>query len=336
MNSASLADFLRELATLLDAGVPIVRSLESMSRRGHRKLRRVSCDLALSISRGASLGEAIAEHHTIFDPVSIATIEAAERSGRLPTTLQRMSDALMQGRNLRRQVWIGLLYPLLVFHVGVVIIAIMKTFIRMTPQGAQTGPFWIEGAKALFIGFGPAYLVVAGVWAFFRIARVNAGVRAIRDTIMRLIPIVGRLWYHLSIARLARNLEGLYTAGIGLPRCLELTAKATDHEPIRQAVVRVAEAVANGGDPQEAFAAAGAFPVDFIAMVQTGLESGRLDEMLTKIAEKHEDDAKAKAKVLSVMLPLLVMLLVGAFLVYFIITTFVGGYLQQINDLLGD
>ena len=149
------------------------------------------------------------------------------------------------------------------------------------------------------------------------------------------LPLFGKLHHRLALARFARALEALYTAGIGLPEGLRNAAEASGDVALARQVHTAAGAMAEGGDPAQALAVVRRLPADVTAMLATGLESGKLDEMLQHVAAKQEDAAAATAKVLAVLAPVLAMLVIGGLLVYFILSFFLQGYLQPIQELLG-
>ncbi len=333
MSASVPAEFFRQLATYLEAGVPIIRALEGLSTQGPRAARRVSAGIAAEITRGDTFAEAVKRRPRVFSTSQIALIAAGEQSGQLSQTLARLAAALEQSGRFRRRLWISLLYPILVYHAGVIIVTGIRSLLNFSADGLRLQFNPAAGAVVLLLGFGPVYGLLTAFWLGGRAARRVRAAAWLRDRLVAFIPVLGALARFLAIARFARTLEGLYHAGVAVPRGLELAAAGCGNELLRRPLDTAATAVQAGDEPIIALTAA--LPHDAVAMLATGFESGHLDEMLIKIAETYEDRAANRARVLGIVAPLLLLFAIGAVLVFFIISIF-AGYLNEVNQLLQD
>ena len=333
MSDAVLADFFQRLGVMLEAGLPLTRALASLGRERRAGVRRLARELADGVTQGLTFAGAAAAHPGFIDPGHLPLLQAGEQSGRLPETLKRLADGLERRRQLRVSIGTSLLYPILIFHLAVLVLTVVKMFLRFTGGGLQIGFSLAAGLWFAASVLVPVYGVVVGVWLVWRAGRQRRGLRAVLEAVVAAIPGFGKLRWHLAVARFARALEGLYAAGVNLGRAVSLAADAADHELLRRRLRPVADAVAAGESLAQAVAAADVFAPDVTALITTGVESGHLDAMLVRAAAIEEDRAANAAKVIGVLLPLLVTLLVGAVLVYFIIQVF-ASYVGQINGLL--
>ncbi len=332
MSAVVLADFCRQLAVLLDAGMSVLRCLETLTRQGRRASRRLSASLVRDISRGLTLAEAAGARPGVFSPLHINLIRAGEQSGRLPETLEKLADSMDAVIRLKRRLIAGLLYPVIVLHLLALVMTAMKTFVKFTANGLQTGFYLTEGLLFALYCLGPVYGLVIAIRILIRLGRHYWVIRFCLDALSWRLPLFGKLQRHLALARFARALEGLYAAGINMTQAVRMAAEAAGNEVFKRKISdKASSAVARGEDLAHALAATGAFEIDTISLLATGVESGRLDGMLLKIAEKAEHDAQARSKIISIVLPLLVFLLIVLPLfIYFIFTIFYKGYIQPI------
>lgn len=292
----ALSLFYRSLGQLLESGVPITRALESASGSGLAAAR----GLVGRIEAGDTLGEAFATRPDLFSAEQVKLIAVAERSGRLDVTFRELADYLDELISLRRTILSGLLLPALILHAAAFIVPL----------------------PTLVIGNGPgAYLVaslgfLAAVWVItgLLLGIVRSLSPATLDKLVRPLPLLGRTWRELDYWRVAGNLEMLITAGLGVIPGLRICAELCRSPRIARALHQAADRSETDGTPVSVgLRDSRAFPTDFIQLWATGEESGKLDEMLQRLARHFAERCRQRIRELAKWLPRLIY---GAVMLY--------------------
>ena len=216
MSDAMLADFFQRLGVMLEAGLPLTGALASLGRERRAGVRRLARELADGVAQGLTFAEAATAHPGLIDPGHLPLLRAGEQSGRLPETLKRLADGLERRRQLRVRIGTSLLYPILIFHLAVLVLTVVKMFLRFTGGGLQIGFNLADGLWFAASVLVPVYGAVVGVWLVWRAGRRRRALRAVLEAVVAVIPGFGKLRRHLAVARFARALEGLYGAGVNL------------------------------------------------------------------------------------------------------------------------
>jgi type IV pilus assembly protein PilC len=317
-----IAVFFRQLSTMLAAGVPLVQSFEIIGR-GHENagMRELLLKIKADVESGTSLSESLAKHPYHFDALVVSLVNAGEQAGVLESLLDNIATYKEKTELLKSKIKKALFYPTAVIIVAFIVTAILLIFV--VPQFEQ-----------LFNNFGadlPAFTRVvvnmsefmqAYWWLVFGIL-IGIGVgfvqgkrrsrkfaRALDRTVLK-IPIVGPIMHKAAVARYARTLSTMFTAGVPLVEALESVAGATGNVVYSDAVLMIRDSVATGQQLQFAMSQTGLFPNMVEQMVAIGEESGALDSMLSKVADFYEQEVDDAVDALSSLLEPLIMSILG-------------------------
>jgi type IV pilus assembly protein PilC len=317
-----IAIFSRQLATMMEAGVPLVQALEIVGR-GHANPAMGEMVLAVkaSIEGGASLAESLAKYPRHFDDLFVNLVDAGEKSGALETLLDKIATYKEKTESLKKKVKKALTYPTAVLVVAFIVTGILLYFV-------------IPQFKDLFVGFGadlPAFtkMVIAlsnfvkadGIWivvgivgAYFAFREAHIRSLAFRKLIDRLllkIPVVGDILYKSAVARFARTLSTMFAAGVPLVEAMDSVAKAAGNIIFTEAIMGMRDQVATGTQLQLSMQQAGIFPNMAVQMVAIGEESGSLDHMCAKVAEFYEEEVDVMVDNLTALLEPMIMVVLG-------------------------
>lgn len=323
MRAKTLANFYRQFATMVNAGMSHGRSLQVLVEQHRGGIRRVAKTLQAVVGEGHTLSEGMAVYPKIFPALHINLIRAGEQSGRLDEVMHRLADSLEKGVELRMSVLFHLIYPAIVVHLAILVRAVVYYF--------QVG----AGAALMYLakGFVFVYGVTIGLWLLFTLCRQLPPTRYVIDLFAFHTPVIRGIVRNLGAARFARTMEAMYNAGFNMGRNIEQSAQATGNEIMEARVRRAVPLVKEGVDVGAALTTTQAFSPMVNGMLQTGAESGRLDQMLLKVAENAEEEAARAIKVLGIVIPIFVMIGIFIWLGFMIISMF-SGYIDMLNELL--
>jgi type IV pilus assembly protein PilC len=317
-----IAIFARQLATMLAAGIPLVQSFEIVGSGSDKpSMRRLILDIKADVEGGTSLHEALGKHPLHFDDLFVNLVEAGEQAGALETLLDKIATYQEKTEALKKKIKKALFYPAAVLGVAVIVTTILLIFV-------------IPQFEALYKGFGadlPAftqfvihlsqilqhdgiYVLVVVVGAVFAFNYFRKRSRAMRETIDRLmlkIPVVGPILEKAAIARYARTLSTMFSAGVPLVEALESVSGATGNIVFENAVLRMRDEVATGQRLQRAMENTGLFPNMVNQMIAVGEESGSLDAMSGKVATFYEAEVDNAVDTMSSLLEPMIMMILG-------------------------
>src|SRR5262245_26565064 len=317
-----IAVFSRQLATMLAAGIPLVQAFEIVGV-GHEKpaMQKLILDIKQSIEGGSSLHESLGKYPLYFDDLYVNLVEAGEQAGALESLLDKVATYKEKTEALKKKVKKALFYPSAVLGVAIIVTLILLLFV-------------IPQFEALFKGFGadlPSFtrmviglskfvqeqgwwmgtLVVIGVIFFLHMKKRSAALRHFLDRMSLKIPIIGPILVKSAIARYARTLSTMFSAGVPLVEAMESVAGATGNIVYEQAVLRMRDEVSTGQRLQRAMENTGLFPNMVIQMIAVGEESGSLDSMAAKVADFYELEVDTAVDGLSSLLEPLIMAILG-------------------------
>ncbi len=313
------ARFYDEFARMLEAGLPLRAALRAIAAPSGDPIARAAERIEERIRRGASLAEAIAEEVPSLEPFERHAIEGAERSGRLPETLRRLSAHFRARGEAIARVALGLLYPVALVHLAILL-----------PNAALL--FW-NGVAAYARAVAPPLFALWGgalgaILLGRALARSPAGRRWLGAVGLRL-PGVGRLLRAQAFADYVEALELLFRAGVPAGEALERAAGSLREPALAEAGRRIADAVGAGRKLAEAFeeeAARALVPRWFAESARIAEESGAYDETFEKAARAAREDADRRLRRLSVAIPVIVYLAVMAYIAALVIRFYSGFY----------
>lgn len=320
LKSQELADFCRELGTLLAAGVSLVRALGMVSQNESLKPREraVYTEVLRLIRQGIALSEAMESLDGAFPPMLIHMFRAAEASGNMDVTANRLADHYAKEHRLNEKVKSSTTYPKFLCGLIVVVVAILIGYVL--PQFESLFSLMDElplPTRILYgiTGFVSAYWylviggIVAGVIAIRAIISIGA-VRLLVDKLKVHLPVMGKLWRVIYTARFARTLSSLYSAGIPIVTALQIAKNAIGNSYIEKQFETTVPAVRAGGSLSEAIEPIDGFIKKLAFSVRVGEETGSLDVMLDATAEALEYESEvAINKMVSYLEPALIIVM---------------------------
>jgi type IV pilus assembly protein PilC len=316
--------FSRQLATLLNAGLPLIQSLRNVNNQTESKpFRVIITKIIADVEAGSPLAKAMGKYPDVFNQVYISLIAAGEASGTLDKALERLADQQEKDADIVAKVRGAMIYPLIVLIVmGIVgvfmlvkVLPQVKTLYSETGGGAQ-----LPLVTQLLLGLSDfvsqwwwALAILLGVAVVFssRWARTAGGKRIIDRLKMRAWPI-GPLFMKLYMARFARTGTTLVSSGVPLIQMLEITSNAVDNVYVQDSITRATEKVKAGKSLGQALTGDPHFLELVPSMLKIGEQSGSMEQMLAKAADYYEKELDNEIKALQTVIEPVMMILMGA------------------------
>ncbi len=313
--------FIRQLATMQGAGIPIVQSLGVLAEQVENKnFGKCLFRIQKMIEEGASLTDALRKYPDVFDKIFVNLIAAGEMSGSLEAILNRLSIYYEKVSSLRRKVKSAMTYPILTLVVTVVVIVILMMFVVPTfaSMFASSGKA-LPGPTQLILDISNAfreywYIVFGGIGAAVYgiiFSFKDESTRRKIDPLLLTLPIFGPLLMKIGIARFARTLGTMIQSGVPILDALEITSKVAGNYAIEGAIDKTRKSISQGNTIAGPLGAANVFPKMAVSMIAIGEQTGALDQMLTKVAEFYEDEVDAAVSSLTSILEPLMIVVVG-------------------------
>jgi type IV pilus assembly protein PilC len=317
-----IALFARQLATMLNAGIPMVQSFEIIGVGNDKPaVQKLVFAIKSDIETGNSLHQALTKHPLYFDDLFVNLVEAGEHAGALETVLEKIATYKEKTEALKKKIKKALFYPAAVLGVAVIVTVILLLFV--IPQfeslfkgfGADLPAFtqfvvgmsrWLQ-AQGWLVGV----VVAIAFFTFFYFYKRSRPLRQFIDKLSLQIPVIGPILKKSAIARYARTLATMFGAGVPLVEAMKSVAGATGNIIYQDAVLRMRDEIATGMRMQRAMENTGLFPNMVVQMIAVGEESGSLDEMAGKVADFYEADVDAAVDALSSLLEPMIMVILG-------------------------
>lgn len=306
-----LAIFSRQFATMIDAGLSLIRSLNILAEQTeNERFKEVIGEVRSAVERGASLSESLAEHDE-FPRLYVALVRAGETAGMLDKVLLRVAATLENDLALRRKIKSALTYPGVVLAMAIVLVGIMLAFIVPTFVGlfeSLGGTLPVPTRLLLAASnvlrswwYVIVFLPVLGWQAFVRV-RKQPRVRHQLDRLKLKLPVFGPLFHKLALSRFSRNLGILLKAGVPILTSLDITAETVNNGVIGDAITDVKQSVTTGETVAGPLSQHDVFPPMVVQMLSVGEETGAMDTMLEKIADFYDNEVESTTEQLTAML----------------------------------
>lgn len=314
--------FASKLSALVDAGVPIMRSLDLMrTQQRSTQFRRALAGMTQDVNQGDSLGNAMRRWPQVFDKLSIAMVEAGEVGGVLDETLQRLAKLLEDNAKLQNQIRGAMGYPVTVLVIAIAVflgmtIFLIPVFANIFEQlGAELPMFtqlMLDLSKLLRSAFSIVLVggLMVGGFLFSRYYATPLGRRQV-DALLLKVPLFGELLQKTATAQFCRTLSSLSRAGVPILMSLEIVRETTNNSVIGDAIINSKNEVSEGIPLSAALAMKNVFPDMAVSMLAIGEETGEMDAMLSKVADFYEDEVAATVKAMTSMLEPAMIVLVG-------------------------
>jgi type IV pilus assembly protein PilC len=347
VSNGQLAQFCRQLAAYLNAGVDIIRSLSGLERQFKgTALGPILARMQVGIRRGETLEDVMTKEPQAFGPMFLSMIKVAEARGGVPETLKMLAHHYEARQRLIRQARSGLIYPAVVLVIAGAVVALISVFVlpafaailRELMRGRPLPlPSQFLMAFAAFVRVMGWWLIPAAVFGtpflLIYLYKTSAG-RQVMDRIALSIPVLGTLCRMLDMTRFARTLSVLLDAGIDIGGSIDLTADVLQMTPIQQAVRSARPQVIAGKDLSEVLSRSRQFTPDVIAVLESGEETGKTPESLAHLADDYDEQVAIMVANIGQLIKPLIIVVLGL-IVLFIILAVMLPIIDLITTLAG-
>src|SRR5256886_3954175 len=322
VNAGDIAIFARQLSTMLAAGIPLVQAFEIVGNGNDKAaMQRLILDIKADVEGGTSLHEALGKHPLHFDDLYVNLVEAGEHAGALESLLDKVATYKEKTEALKKKVKKALFYPAAVLAVAVIVTVVLLLFVIPQFESLYKGfgadlPAFTQAVIKLsqFVQHDGVFLAIAlglAAYSFFYFKKRSKALREFLDRLSLKVPVIGPILNKAAIARYARTLSTIFSAGIPLVLALDSASRAIAHLVYASAALQMRDEVATGQRLQRAMESTGLFPNMVIQMIAVGEESGSLDTMSGKVATFYEAEVDNAVDAMSSLLEPLIMAILG-------------------------
>ena len=312
----------RQLATLIDAGLPLLRSLNILvAQLKPSKLRDILREIVTDIQTGTTFAEALSKHPRAFDNLYVNMVRAGEVGGMLEVVLNRIADFMEKRQALKRKVRGALIYPIAVLLVATVIVLfllmyVVPTFAEVFADFEAELPwmttFLMDMGDFLLYRYWLLLLIVNSTIITLKLLSKSQHVKNLMDRVLLKTKLIGDLIQKVAVARFARTLGTLITSGVPILQSLRITKETIGNVVIENAVQRVHDSIKEGDTIAQPLDESKVFPPMVVNMIDVGEETGSLDAMLMKVADIYDAEVEAAVEViLRLIEPALIIFLGG-------------------------
>lgn len=347
VKSKVLTTFTRQLATLVDAGLPLLRGMRVLEKQERNStLKNAIGELALSVEGGSTFSEALAQHPKIFNRLYVNMVKAGELGGVLEVVLNRLAEFQEKAQKIKGKVIAAMFYPVAVLVVavailGVLIVVVIPKFKEVFAGLGEGRPLPAFTQLVLNISdmvrhnmIITAIVVVSAVVIFLLVIKTKIG-RHFWDKFKLKMPVLGPVVSKVAISRFTRTLGTLVSSGVPILQALTIVRDTSGNVIVANAVMAVHESVKEGETITAPLEASGVFPPMVISMVDVGEQTGALPEMMMKIADNYDDEVdNAVAAMTSLLEPIMIIFL--AVIVGSIVIAMFLPLIDLMNNLGGD
>lgn len=334
VSSQELVVFVRQFATMIDAGLPLVQCLEILSTQGENKaFQKVLKDIKANVEEGATFSEALRRHPRVFDELFVNLVAAGEAGGILDTILGRLAIYIEKRVKLARQVKGAIVYPTAVLGIAMIVVFVLMTWVIPAFQKMFAdfgGEDTLPGVTLFVINVSRGFVnnlvwIILGVVAVVTSVSVSYNSKKGKRVWHRLMltaPVIGNVFRKIAVARFTRTLGTLLSSGVPILDALTIVAKAAGNVIIEEAIDRVGERIREGRTMVEPLAEVKVFPSMVVQMIGVGEQTGALDQMLNKIADFYEEEVDVAVSALTSLLEPVMMVFIGGIVGFILIAMY--------------
>lgn len=321
VNQRSIAIFTRQLATMIDAGLPLVQSLEILSsQQENKRFKTIIREIREDVEGGSTFAGALKKHPATFNDLYTNLVVAGEEGGILDNILTRLANYIEKAEALKKKVKSALVYPSTIVGVAVIVVLILMIFVipvfeSMFKSAGQTLPLptlivitMSNLIKKYILILLPAFVLL--IYLLRRYHKTENG-RAVIDRIILKLPVFGPLFQKISVARFSRTLGTLVSSGVPILDGLTIVSKTSGNKTIETAILNARASIREGETIAEPLGRSGWFPPMVIQMISVGESTGALDSMLSKIADFYEEEVDVAVVNLTSLLEPFLMVFLG-------------------------
>lgn len=330
-----LTQFARQLSTLQDAGLPLLRSLRVLEEQQKPGMLRIAIRLvAEDVEGGSTLSEAMARHPKAFDKLFSNMVAAGEAGGVLDIVLRRLADFMEASQKLKRRITGAMIYPIVVIFAAVMIVMGIMMFIIPSFKNIfdQFGAGKLPAVTLLLMKmsdwltkeWGWAYIAAfpIGLFIIFRLLRMSDGGRYFVDSLKLKIPVMGKILAKTAVSRFTRTLGTLLTAGVPILEAINITRETSGNEVFAKALTRVHDGIREGDDFAEPLRRAKIVEPMVVNMIDVGEETGDLDKMLSRIADTYDEEVQTMVAAMVSLLEPVMVLTLGVIVGFIVVAIF--------------
>jgi type IV pilus assembly protein PilC len=323
VDQRELVQFVRQFATMIDAGLPLVQCLDILSSQTPNKIFATALkDIKQTVEGGSTFSDALRRHPKIFDELFVNLVQAGELGGILDTILGRLATYIEKRVKLKRQVKGALTYPIAVVIIAAGVMSVLMIFVIPSFEnmfkdfGSKEGlpklTQIVIGMSKAFIGNLPYIVlsVIASAVAVTYIYRTPGGKKFFHKAMLSL-PIFGPLFQKIAVARFTRTLGTLLSSGVPIMDALEVVAKTAGNVIVEEAIMYVRLKISEGKNMMEPLTEKKIFPSMVVQMLGVGEQTGALDTMLNKVADFYEEEVDVAVAALTSLLEPIMMVGIG-------------------------
>lgn len=321
VNQRSIAIFTRQLATMIDAGLPLVQSLDILSsQQDHKVFKNIIREIREDVEGGSTFAGALKKHPSTFDDLYTNLVVAGEEGGILDNILNRLSNYIEKAEALKKKVKSAMIYPAIIVSVAILVVIILMIFVipvfeTMFKSAGQSLPLptlivltMSKIVKKYIVVIIPAAILF--VFLFRKFYKTESG-KTLIDRLILKVPVFGMLLKKVAVARFARTLGTLVSSGVPILDGLLIVSKTAGNRTIETAIMSARASIREGETIAEPLGRGGIFPPMVIQMISVGESTGALDSMLSKIADFYDDEVDVAVSNLTSLLEPFLMVFLG-------------------------
>ena len=333
VKKSDVSAFTRQLATLLRAGIPLAESLGALFEQAEGgKFKAIVGEVRLAVNEGSALADALGKHPVAFDNLFVSMVRAGELAGNLDEVLNRLADFQEGADELKTKVQSAMIYPVIMAFIGTVVVAILMVAVvpKITSVFIQQGKT-LPWHTNLLIGTSDfigdywwliAIMVASAIYGF-RAWTHSPGGRPVWHRFLLKVPLVSGVIRQLAISRFTRTMGTMLASGVPMLRALETAKEILGNVVLMDAVDKARTAVSEGESLAVTLRRSGHFPPTVTHMIAVGERAGELEAMLLRVSDAYEAQVKTKLDRLAGVLEPLVLVVMGIFVVFVIISILV-------------
>ncbi len=322
VSAGEISIFARQFATMIGAGVPLVRCLTILCQQCENpRFKEIITKVRQDVEAGSNLSKALQQHPKVFSNLFVNLVKAGEAGGILEDILSRLATYLESSEQLKQKVKGAMTYPVVVFSIAILVVIFLVIFVLPTFETIfkDMGESKLPLPTRILLGisgFANDYLIlliIGAIAAFIGIKKFFESERGQRlfDTNILKMPVIGLMQKKVAVAKFTRTLGTLIASGVPILQALEVTADTAGNIVIAEAVNKTRASIREGESISEPLKASNVFPPMVVQMIAVGEETGELDKMLTKIADFYDQEVDTAVKGLTSVIEPLVIVFMG-------------------------
>jgi type IV pilus assembly protein PilC len=314
--------FTRQLATMIDAGLPLVQCLDILANQTPNKIfARILGQVKTSVESGSTFSDALRKHPKVFDELYVNLCAAGEVGGILDTILNRLATYIEKAVKLKGQIKSAMFYPIgiLVVAIGVIAVMLVKVIPTFEEMYKNMGNAELPAATRFVIGMSKGFMskwylyvgTLVGLIMAWTFARRTVRGREIIDGALLRIPVIGPTLRKIVVARFTRTLGTLLSSGVPILDALDICAKTSGNVVVQNGINRARAKISEGHDMAGPLAESRVFPSMVVQMIGVGEQTGAMDQMLQKIADFYEEEVDAAVSAMTSLIEPIMMAFLG-------------------------